>query len=188
MTEIRLAGHPGRGVLSVVPFWGFILAVVVVAVIAALILKGQESGFLNAMMADQSERRIELLISASTEDIISEDVPSLETTLEQVILTDPDVHSIRVTDEDGKVLLSQSKAGGPQSEQILPMIEHEFPLQRFVMPVRLEGDPYGKMIVEWNPSRTGVQLERHAYFIAGAVVMVGILFGLFGYWFGRSRA
>jgi hypothetical protein len=188
MTEIRLAGHPGRGVLSVVPFWGFILAVVVVALTAAFILKGQESGFLNAMMADQSERRIELLISASTEDIISEDVPRLESTLEQVILTDPDVHSIRVTDEDGKVLLSQSKSDGPQPEQILPFIEREFPLQRFVLPVLVEGDPYGKMIVEWNPSRTGVQIERHAYFLAGAVAIVGILFGLLGYWFGRSRA
>jgi hypothetical protein len=172
----------------VLPFWGFILAVVVIAVIAALILKSQESGFLNGMMADQSEKRIELLISASTEDIISEDVPRLETTLEQVILTDPDVHSIRVTDEDGKVLLSQSKSDGPQSEQILPFIEREFPLQRFVMPVLVEGDPYGKMIVEWNPSRTGVQIERHAYFVAGAVAIVGILLGLLGYWFGRSRA
>jgi hypothetical protein len=171
-----------------VPFWGFILAVVVTAVIASLVLKGQETSFLNAVTADQSEKRIELLISASTEDIISEDVPRLETTLEQVILTDPDVHSVRVADEDGKVLLSQSKSGGPQTAQILPLIEHEFPLQRFVMPVRVEGDPYGKMIVEWNPARTGVQFEKHAYFVAGAVAMVGILFGLFGYWFGRSRA
>ncbi len=187
MTEVRLAGHSGRGVLGVLPFWGFFLAVVVVAVVAALILKGQESGFLNAMTADQSEKRIELLISASTEDIISEDVPRLETTLEQVMLTDPDVHSIRVTDEDGKVLLSQSKPVAPQTAQILPMIEQEFPLQRFVMPVRVDGDPYGRMIVEWNPSRTGVQIERHAYFVAGAMAIVGILFGLLGYKFGRSR-
>lgn len=191
MSDVKLAGGAraeSQSRMFALPFWIFLLIAVVVAAGTGMIVKSQEHGFLSDMMAIESDQRIELLISASVDDIISEDVPRLETILEQVMANDPDVYSIRISDEDDKVLVSQRKSSGGQSGDALPFMNSEFPLQRLVKDVRFEGDSYGRMAVEWDTSRTGILIEKHAFTAAFAVAIVGLLFGLLGYWFGRSRA
>jgi hypothetical protein len=188
---MKLADQAGAGSRQrgfALPFWVFLLIVVVAATGAGIVLNGQERNFLNTMMAAESNQRVELLISASVEDIISEDVPRLETILEQVMANDPDVYSIRVTDEDGKVLVSQKKAANAQSGEVLAFMNSDFPLQRLVKDVRFEGDSYGKMMVEWDTMRTGAMIDKHAYMAAFAVAIMCLVFGMLGHWIGRSRA
>jgi hypothetical protein len=165
-----------------------VLLAAVAAAGAGLFLKQQEQGFFSAMMTNEGEQRIELLISASVEDIISEDVPRLETTLEQVMANVPAVHSIRITDEDDKVLVEQKRSGGAQSEAALSFVGGESSMQRLVKAVRFEGDTYGRMTVEWNQSGASAQAEKHAYMVAFMAAIACVLFGLVGFWFGRSRA
>jgi hypothetical protein len=191
MSEVKLANEAGAGLRrrgAALSFWVFLVIAAVAATGAGLVMKNQEQGFLSRMMAAESDQRIELLISASIEDIISEDVPRLETILEQVMANDPDVYSIRISDEDDKVLVSQKKAANARSGDVLPFMNSDFPLQRMLKTVRFEGDSYGKMAVEWDTSRTGLMIEKHAYRAASTVAIVCLLFGLLGYWFGRPRA
>lgn len=191
MSEVKFADRTGQGSRQrglALPFWIFVLLAAVAAAGGGLVLKQQEMGFLGAMFTSEAEQRVELLISASVEDIISEDVPRLETTLEQVMANVPAVHSIRITDEDDKVLVEQKRAGGNLSEAALPYVGSEFPLQKLVKAVRFEGDTYGRMTVEWNQAGASVQAEKHAYMVAFMAAIACVLFGLVGFWFGRSRA
>lgn len=188
MSEMKIAGRAEAPSRLALPFWAFLLIVVGAAAGTGLILKGQEHGYLSTMIAGETDQRIELLISASVDDIISEDVPRLETILEQVMLNDPDVYSIRISDEDDKVLVSQKKAANAQSGGASSFMGSEFPLERMVKDIRFEGDRYGRMAVEWSTMRSGTQIDRHAYTVAFAVAIVGLLFAFLGYWFGRSRA
>ena len=185
MSEVKLGmGSRQRGLA--LPFWIFLLLAAVAAAGAGLVLKQQEQGFFGAMMTSEGEQRVELLISASVEDIISEDVPRLETTLEQVMANVPAVHSIRVSDEDDKVLVEQKRSGGTLSETAL-FVGSESSMQRLVKAVRFEGDTYGRMTVEWNQSGASAQVEKHAYMVAIMAAIACLLFGLVGFWFGRSR-
>ena len=185
MSEVKFADRAGEGSRRrgfALPFWIFALFAVVAAAGAGLLLKQQEQRFLSAMMTGEGEQRVELLISASLDDIISEDVPRLETILEQVMENVPDVFLIRITDEDDKVLVEQRKGGGSQS------MADGSPMQRLVKAVRFEGDTYGRMTVEWNQTRANAVVEKHAYMVASMAAIACVLFGLLGYWFGRSRS
>ncbi len=191
MSDVKFADRMGQGSRQrglALPFWIFVLIAVAAAAGAGLVLKQQEQGFFGAMMTSEGEQRVELLIAASVEDIISEDVPRLETILEQVMANVPDVYSIRITDEDDKVLVSQKRTDGGQSATVPPLAVGDSSMQRLVKAVRFEGDTYGRMAVEWNLSRTNAQAEKHAYMVAIAAAVVCVLFSLLGYWFGRSRA
>ncbi len=191
MSEVKYADRTGQGSRQrglALPFWIFVLLAAVAAAGGGLVLKQQEMGFVSAMMASEAEQRVELLIAASVEDIISEDVPRLETTLEQVMANVPSVHSILIIDEDDKVLVEQKRAGGNQSDAALPFAGSDSSMQRLVKAVRFEGDTYGRMTVEWNQASASAQAEKHAYMVAFMAAIACVLFGLVGYWFGRSRA
>lgn len=190
MSEVKFADRTGEGSRRrglALPFWIFMLIAAAAAAGAGLLLKQQEQGYLSAMATSEGERRVEMLISASLEDIISEDVPRLETTLEQVMENVPDIYLIRISDEDDKVLVEQRKADGSRSMAAAPRVGGDSTMQRLVKAVRFEGDTYGRMTVEWDPSRASAEAEKHAYMVASMAAIVCMLFGLLGYWFGRSR-
>ncbi len=189
MSEVKFANQSGEGSRRrglALPFWIFMLLAVVAAGGVGVVLKQQEQRVLGAMITSEGERQLDLLIAASLDDILSEDVPRLETILELVMENIPDVYSLRITDEDDKVLVEQKRAANQFSAAAAggPGVS---PLQRLVKPVRFEGETYGRMTIEWNPSHARTQMERHAYMLASAAAAVCLLFGLLGFWFGRAR-
>ena len=91
----------------------------------------------------------------------------------------------RFLGEGGKKLVEQWKAGSNRSMADASAMDPS--MQRLVKAVRLEGDTYGRMTVEWNQSRATAMVEKHAYMIAAMAAIGCVLFGQLGYWFGRSR-
>ena len=162
--------------------FGLTLVAIVVALAASLILRHIERGYLTSFMAMENQKKFELLLSSSLDDIISEDLPRLETTMSQIIERDPDFHSARIANEDGTVLYSWQRPtrAGPRRFWLL-FESNSDSLQRFARDVTFAGEVFGQVAVVWDGSRTDAEVDKHAYIIAFAVVVICLLLAVFGY-------
>ena len=68
---------------------------------AAFALHQKEASFLSALDEAANASKSQLLLSASVEDIITEDRSRLETTVSQIQQRDAQFYGYKVTDEDG---------------------------------------------------------------------------------------
>jgi len=175
--------------LGVQLIFGLTLVAIVVALGASLILRHIERDYLITAMKMENQKKFELLLSSSLDDIISEDLPRLETTMSQVIKRDPDFHSARISNEDGTVLYSWRAGPRRVAHSFWPFYESNGDtLQRFTRDVTFAGEVFGQVTVEWDGSRTEIAVNKHAYIIAFAVVLICLVLALFGYLMIRMLA
>ena len=176
--------HEGAGIGRAI---GWLVAALVAAVLVGAAVHHMASGFLTAQGMAENDRKSGLLMSASLEDVLSEDRPRLETTIELFAERDPSFYSINITDEDGASLLSWQRSTAPQAQTLLIYFKRFFAPQRSVRPIVLEGETYGNMIMEWDRSAQGVMVDKQALTAAGTVAVLCFLFALIGYRIGRRQ-
>ncbi len=168
---------------------GLTLVAIVVALSASLALRHMERAYLTAAMTMENQKKFELLLSSSLDDIISEDLPRLETTMSQIIARDPDFYSARVVNEDGAVLYAWQRPTGPAQRHFWLLFKSDDnTLQRFARDVTFAGEVFGKVVVEWDGSRMDAEVDKHAYIMAFAVVLICLLLATFGYLMVRVLA
>ena len=167
--------------LGVQVLLGLAILAVVVAGSSALVVRHLERDYLLALKAAESEKTFELIVSASLENIISEDLPRLETTIRQVIARDPDLLRVEIVNERGIVLHSWRRQAREKQTQFLDWLEHSHRILHFTRDVVFEGEAFGKVVAEWDTTRTDLEVDRHTYLIALAVVTICALFGAFAY-------
>lgn len=177
-------GHEGVGIGRAV---GWIVAALMAAVLMGAAVHYMASGFLTAQGVAENDRKSGLLLSASLEDILSEDRPRLETTIELFAERDPSFHSVSITDEDGGSLVSWKRSTAPQPQMFLLFFKRFYAPQRSVKPIVLEGETYGTMTLEWDRSAQGLMADTQAVKAAGLVALLCFLFGLVGYRIGRRH-
>ncbi len=170
--------HYGLGVQVLL---GLAMLAAAVAVCSALVVRYLERDYLLSLKAAESEKTFELIVSASLENIISEDLPRLETTIRQVIARDPDLLRVEIANERGIVLHSWRRQAQGNQTHFLGWLEHSDPVLRFASDVVFEGETFGKVTAEWDTTRTELEVDRHAYLIALAVVAICALLGAFAY-------
>jgi hypothetical protein len=164
-----------------------VLGSLILAAVVGLIMQNREQSFLDPIIAGANEQKTQVLLATTIEDIISEDLPRLETTIEQAVEHDPDIHSIKIADAKGKELVSWARSDLPQAVSYWFLFESRQPLQRLGKKVSFEGDIYGTMTIEWNRTRAAVAAEKHAYLVAFAVAFIIWLTSVIGFKLGRSR-
>lgn len=166
---------------------GWIVAALVAAALVGAAAHYLASGFLTKQSLAENDRKSGLLMSASLEDVLSEDRPRLETTIELFAERDRSFYSIDITDEDGGSLLSWRRSTAPQSQKLLMFFKRVYAPQRSVKPIVLEGETYGAMTVEWDRSAQGLMVDKQALTAAGTVAVLCFLFALIGYRIGRRH-
>lgn len=177
-------GHEGLGIGRAV---GWIAAALVAAALVGAAVHHMASGFLTAQNMAENDSKAGLLMSASLEDVLSEDRPRLETTIELFAGRDPSFYSINITDEDGGSLVSWQRSTTPQTQMLLMFFKRFYAPQRSVKPIVLEGETYGTMTMEWDRSGQGLMIDKQALVAAGTVAGLCLLFSLIGYRIGRRQ-
>lgn len=167
-TDTR-SGRPLR--LGAQLLLGLGIIAVVIAVAAGLLIREGETGYLMSLMENENEKKFDLLLSASLEDLISEDLPQIETTMTEFIRRDPDLHTVRITNEKEIVLFERDRSGeiGQHDHASDQIFERE---------VVFGGEKFGRIRASWDTSQVLYQARRHAFRVAIALGGVCILLGL----------
>lgn len=164
-----------------------LLGAMVLAAGSGLVLWDRERAYLEPVHSAANEQKTLTLLSATVEDIISEDLPRLETTIEEVANSNRDLQSVRVVDRDGQELVTWSRSEVPQAVKYWYVFESSYPLERFAHNISFEGDVYGTMTIEWDRTRAGMAADKHAYMMAFAAALIAFLAAVIGFRLGRSR-
>ncbi|MDH3918082.1 MAG: HAMP domain-containing histidine kinase [Rhodospirillales bacterium] len=162
-------------------FSGLAIVAVIVAAAAGMVVRHMERNHLISVMAEEHEKKFELLVSASLDDIISEDLPRLETTMSQLIAQDPNFNSAHIANEADKVLFSWSRPS-PRGHDHSPILfENDHRTLRFARHVVFAGEKFGTIVAGWDTTSADHKVNEHAYLIALAIVAICGLLGSFAY-------
>ncbi len=173
---------PRRLRLGLQLFLGMFVIAITVAVAAGLIVNTVERRYLMAATELEKEKFFDLLISSSLEDLISEDVPHIETTMTLLTRGDKGLFSAEITNEAGQTLYSWQRQAAAQSvvsgsHEALAPSEPPAPLHTlsFSRQVRFEDMPFGRVSIVWDVTVAYQEITAHAYMIAllvGGVCLV----------------
>lgn len=144
---------------------------VVVGLVSGYAIKIIEHSYLNKQVANLAEDKLEVLLSSSLDDIISEDLPRLVTTFQLLVEQDEQLSSIQVVNETGV-----SMFGWRRTPALPNRSEH-----RFSKDVVFEGELFGAIHIAWNTFNAERDIDRHGYFVFMMVGGTCLLLGLFVY-------
>src|SRR5258708_23573080 len=83
---------------------GMTLVTAVVSISAGLVARSFEQRYLATLLAAEREKKFDLLLAASTDEIISDDVPRLQTMLAGAIRRDARFAAVRLLHARGALL------------------------------------------------------------------------------------
>ena len=146
----------------------FALAIII-ATASGFAIRWFESAYLDKQIAERANDKLDVLLASSLDDLISEDVPLLETAVHQIAKKDDNLASVTIKNEAGKVLLSWRREGTWEREQ----------LANFSRRVDHAGQTFGAVTINWDTRKTEAAFTRHAYriatFIGATCLALGML-------------
>lgn len=164
---------------------GLMSLAAIVAVVAGETIRQLESSYLRTYTQSEKEKTFELLHSALLDNIISEDIPRIDTTMQQLIEDDDAFDSARITDEDGNILFQWKRPHGNNGSEA---DSHEHRVLSFDRDIVFLGEKFGGLSAEWDVSATEAQIKGHAYIIAFGVGGTSLLLSLLVYLLTTSFA
>ena len=75
---------------------GLCVISLVVALAAGSILRKSETEYLTILLEHENQKKFDLLLLTVLEDVISEDVPQIETAMKELIKRDGDIRSLQI--------------------------------------------------------------------------------------------
>ncbi len=157
---------------------GLILIAIVISLAAGLIVRVAERDYLTSLLAAESQQKFDLLVFASTDDVVSEDIPRLSTTMGEVIGRDDTLASARIVNEDGRVLYEWHREPAPVHPTLISLSKD----------VRIKGELFGTFSAAWDVSAAEARLDQHAILAAAAVGVICLLLSAFVYVMMRGLA
>jgi signal transduction histidine kinase len=148
-----------------------ILVAIVVSLAAGVIVRIAERDYLSSLLAAESQQKFDLLVFASTDDIVSEDIPRLNTTMSEVIARDSTLASASITNEDGRVLYEWHRVPAPAHPTLVSLAKE----------VRIKGELFGTFAAAWDVSGAEAGIDRHAVTAAAVIGLVCLLLSAFIY-------
>src|SRR5436309_9328530 len=131
---------------------GMALVTAAVSISAGLVARSFEQRYLATLLEAESEKKFDLLVAAAMDEIISEDVPRLETMLAGAIRRDPSFAAVRILTARGTLLYDWRR------DDLKPGTA----LRAFARDVRLKGEIFGNFSASWTSGATTREIDRHA--------------------------
>jgi signal transduction histidine kinase len=150
---------------------GMILVAVSVALAAGLLIHHLERQYLDALLAHESSTKFELLISASQDDIVSRDIPRLQTSINTAIARDQALYAVHIVDDQGHLLYYRHDRGEAVPPRLLSMDRA----------IRIDGENFGTVSVAWDIGRLERGVGGHSYEIAAVVGGMCVLLAVLAY-------
>ena len=157
---------------------GLAILTVIVSVTAGFIVRSAEGEYLSSLLSVESEQKFDLLVFASTDDIVSEDIPRLRTTMDELIARDATLASARITNEDGRVLYDWYRQPTTTRASVVA----------FTRDVLVTGEKFGTFSAAWDVSDTEQRINRHGIIAAGVVALICLTLSLFVFILIRALA
>ncbi|MDE2228351.1 MAG: hypothetical protein KGL11_04840 [Alphaproteobacteria bacterium] len=166
-----------RGSLCIQLIVGLTALTVLISVGASYLVHNFEGRYLSSLMMEESNRKFQLLLFASTDDVVSEDIPRLQTIVNEITRKDAGLVAVRLTDEDGRTILNWHR-------------NNQGPIHTlsFTKSVAVDGESFGTFSAEWDVSSIDSQIQRHALIVAMTVGAMCILLSIFVFLFVRRLA
>ena len=164
---------------------GLATLAIVVALVAGATIRHVERNYLNAYTQSEKTKAFALLHSALLDDIISEDGPRIDTTMQQMIKRDGEFDSARITDEAGNILFQWTRQ---HDSETTDAEAHGHRVLSFSQGIVFLGEEFGSLAAEWDVSDTETQINQHAFTIAFGVGAACFLLGLLVYLLTTSFA
>lgn len=128
-----------------------------------------ETPHLKQSLQEDDQRTLSLLTAAITESVASEDVPTLETIIQQTISSVPNIYSVEVQGIDALPLLNWQ----PESK---PKPQNTYQHTRDLI---VAGETFGHIKMTWNADFMHTEIEKHVARIRSIVITVIFILGLF---------
>ncbi|HEX9461404.1 MAG TPA: hypothetical protein VGB82_02285, partial [Alphaproteobacteria bacterium] len=157
---------------------GLAVLTIVVSVTAGVIVRSAEGDYLTSLLSAESQEKFDLLVFATTDDIVSEDIPRLRTTMDEVIRRDSTLASARIANEDGRILYDWYRRPETKRPSVVA----------FSRGVRVKGELFGTFSAAWDMSETEQRINRHGILAAGVVGLICLTLSLFVFMLIRSLA
>jgi signal transduction histidine kinase len=157
---------------------GLGLLAIAVSVAAGFAVRAAERDYLLSLLSTENQHKFDLLVFSTTDDIISEDIPRLETTMTEVIRRDGTLAAAKIVNEDGRVLYDWHRAPVAATPTFLSLSR----------PVVIQGEKFGTFSAAWEISSEEARIDRHAVTAAGVVGGICLLLSIAAYALIRSLA
>jgi signal transduction histidine kinase len=157
---------------------GMALVTILVSLAAGLVVRGAEHNYLTALLTAESGKKFDLLVTATIDDVVSQDIPRLQTTMSEAVRHDPTFASARITNAAGVTLYTWQRDARATDVRLLA----------FSREVRLEGEVFGVFSASWTIAEMEHEINQHAVVIAGLIGAICLLLSLFLYLLIRALA
>jgi signal transduction histidine kinase len=151
---------------------GLCVISLVVALMAGSVLRRSENAYLTSLLEQENLKKFDLLLLTVMEDVISEDVPQIETSMNQLIKRDRDIRYLQITNASGKALFNWSTKD--------PIEDTGASYLTYTNDISFAGQKFGILTTAWDSSRATRRAQSRAYSIAlamgGVCFLLGILF------------
>ena len=156
---------PQLGLLQQISLIFCILGIIVGSILVFTV-NIYEKKYSELQLIEQNERVLSFLSAGSLDAIISEDRPVLETLVDQVLSTDPDISKIILHNEEGKILVEK---GNSKNQTVQESIS-------FSQDVILNGETFGSIELHWKqPSFSNKITEQTKPFLILTALLVLVL-------------
>lgn len=144
------------------------LVTVVFGYAAGEYVRNTEQTHLLSQYQTQNHRTSQILTATALDAVITQDLPVLQTVVEEAGKSDPAIFSLRILDEAGKPLVQWRQSGNTSPENTIS----------FASNVVLEGETFGRLEITWNTDAAYLNIENHVDLIRLTVVLAIIIMTL----------
>jgi signal transduction histidine kinase len=169
---------PQRIKLGAQLLFGLSLLAISMALVAGIVIHRTESDYLNDLVREEKAKLFELIKSSTLDDVISEDVPQINTTIRQVIEQDPELVSLSIENESGSAMFEWTRQQDEEKSSQLALWSNNPSRHSLTEEIDLAGETFGHITVVWDVSKSDREVARHTFLI---VLSVGGLCGLLSF-------
>ena len=177
-TQLLKSASPQRLNLGVQLLFGLILLAIAMALVAGVVIHRAESDYLNDLVREEKAKLFELIKSSTLDDVISEDVPQIYTTIQQVIEQDPELVSLHIENEAGSSMFAWNRQSDTTAPRRLALWGDSPSRLSLTAAIDLAGETFGRITVVWDVSKSDREVARHTFLI---VLSVGGVCGLLSF-------
>ncbi len=181
-------GLPRHLTLGTQLLLGLTLIAIIVAFVAGALIRNAERNYLNTYITEEKKKTIDFLVSSLLDNIISEDVPRLETTMLELIRRDPGLVVTTITNESGKTLFTWKQDSVARPGAVLSFLQPDRRVLTFVREVTFSGEAFGTLVVGWDVGGADQEINQHVYRIIWGVGGVCFLLSILIYLFTKAFA
>ena len=138
------------------PLWlqialALFIAVLLVNLITAPLVRKVMSGFELEQVRQQSHNTFSLLAATAIDAVITEDIPLLETIVARSLELSPDVIALSITNEEGILLVQRTRPDAVPGDDVLD----------YSYPIEFENERFGTMNIAWDMEPVSRQISHH---------------------------